>query len=168
MDSYDKVTLYRYRLVLEQVVIDRDQYESIETALRSSDDFWQGRDAFENLKWDTFSWGYSYDSLPSDGYGQIAFAGDMDNYGPWLIDKNDGADPPWVHYLQDLCVNDARQSKAVLDQKKERDEEERTFMIEQAKGTGKYPSWLLTPDPNRDLVIEGQVINIQQNLKGDS
>lgn len=131
MDSYQKVTIYRYRLNLEQVVIDREQFETIDQNLKSIDkeaamytasnnDYWAGYYAFQGLPWEEFSWGYSYSgSVVPDGYGQVVFAGDMDMYGPWIVDLQEGAEPPWVHSIENLQVNDVRQSKVVLDKQKE-------------------------------------------------
>ena len=173
MKPYEKVTLYRYRLKLEQVVIDCKQFETMDQNLKSIseekyNDYWAGYNAFNDLPWEEFSWGYSYNgSVVPDGYGQVAFAGDMDMYGPLLVDLQEGADPPWVESLEELEVNDARQSKVVLDRQKKYEEDERNQRIEEAISAGGYPPWFLTPDPGRDYLIDGEIVHVKRVVQTD-
>ena len=173
MDSFEKVTLFRYRLVLEQVVIDREDFEAMDHNLKGGrrenwEDYWKGYRAFNDLPWEEFSWGYSYDgSVVPEGYGQIAFAGDMDMYGPWLVDRKEGADPPWVKGLDELQINDARQSKVVLDKQEQYRQEELTAKRESAIAAGGYPAWFATPDVARDFLIDGQVVHVKRAIEAD-
>ncbi len=173
MKPYEKVTLYRYRLELQQVVIDREEFETINQNLKALktenyEDYWSGYHAFNNLPWQEFSWGYNYNgSVVPDGYGQVAFAGDMDMYSPWLVDLEEGADPPWVESLDELQVNDARQSKVVLDKQEEYRQQELEQQREEAIATGSYPAWFTTPNVERDFLIDGQIVHVKPAPKSD-
>ena len=60
LDSDNLVTLVRRKLVLEEVVITREEYEKYNKIVGQDDDFYWSELNWENAQWEDFEWENTY------------------------------------------------------------------------------------------------------------